>query len=148
MPTVRFLDVDNKKKFSKFFVLNDLLNINIQVADKAVINIKEGKKTWFPYLAIIDKKTGGWKQPNEEIDWINIPSPDNCIITQIPLSPPKKDNLTEKDVFAVFVCKEKTKKSNVYEFFGIFQFSQMNNGFRVWTRKKSVLDIEDWKIKK
>ena len=149
MAKAKFLDVDRSKGYPKIVdVLNQVFEKknqkgeDLKAAQKSVWNIKDGKKAWFIYLAVQEK--GYWKQPNEKINWINIPSQDQKVITQIPLIKPVGDDPVKDGEYAVFVCTE--TKEEKYRFFGIFRCIQIkNNGICIWERKSPTLDTEEWK---
>jgi hypothetical protein len=99
------------------------------------------------YIAVIDEDKGGWKQPKEGIGWINIPSPDKKIITQIPLAPPEIKDTFKKDEYAVFGCSDTKDSENKYRFYGIFRIVDVNkqNCICIWNRISPTLYVEDWK---
>jgi len=134
-------------------VLNDVFNKKnaegepYKQAYNAVWEIVSGKKIWFPYIAVIDKKTGAWKQPNVKIDWINIPSQDERAITQIPLATDEKNapKPNPDDVYAVFGCTDPNGGDEKYRFYGIYSCAQHENGICIWERKSLELNTEEWK---
>jgi len=151
MAKERFLDIDMEIKFSNrpdiinnIFEKKKLDGEPYQRIPKSVWPIKKNKKVWFPYIAVIDNETGAWKQQKENIDWINIPSPDERAITEIPIKTTEKNDYDPKDEFAVFGCIDEGKDEK-YRFYGIYSREQKENGICIWKRKSPTLDTEEWK---
>jgi len=153
----RFLTAGTKKGYRTHAeVLNKVFNKKAKngnpyiQAYNSVWDISKAKhqKVWFPHLAIIDKKSGGWKSP-KDVGWLNIPSPNKSAITQIPLikgtyyKPNKKAPLN--DEVAVFVCTDIQNNPDKYRFYGIFKCGKEDrHGVNVWTKISDKLDIKNW----
>jgi hypothetical protein len=151
----KFLDVDDKSEDTLYTTHAEVLN-NVfkkktkddkpyELALNSVYDIAVNKKVWFPHIAEDDN--GGWKTP-EHIEWINVPSPDRCTITQIPLENCKQnDGLANETEYAVFNC-EKTSEPYEYRFYGIFKRIKFNekNHITIWKRISATLDIEEWLV--
>jgi len=156
----KYLGLDGKERFTTIAeALNDVFDYkvkgtgeSIERAGRSVYKIAQNKKAWFPHLA--QPNNGGWKAP-DNIGWINIPSPDQRFITQIPLKNNKTHEETpeEKETsvgvhYAVFVC-EGTKPPDKYRFYGIFSHGKPDkNGIKVWKRENTVLVCSEWKAQR
>ena len=147
-----YLGLDGSERFATIAdALNDVFDYktqkgeSIQRAGRSVYKISSNKKAWFLHLA--QPNNGGWKT-QDRIDWINIPSPDQHYITQIPLKGNETADEKESTLdvsYAVFVCEE-TSPPDKYRFYGIYKHSETDNrGICIWKRENTVLVCEDWK---
>jgi hypothetical protein len=157
MANVKFLDVDDKGEDTLYPTHAEVLN-NVskkktkdgnpyRLAINSVWEIADKKRMWFPPIATSD--IGGWKTP-DHINWINIPSPDKCTITQIPLENCESEYEPIEDFeYAVFNCvkTDESDKSSAYRFFGIYKRIKTNekNHITIWKRISDTLDKEEWK---
>jgi hypothetical protein len=159
MAKYEYLGLDGKERFTTHAeILNNVFDYKvkngapIKLALDSVYKIAPNKRAWFPHLA--QPNSGGWKAP-ENIGWINIPSPDQRFITQIPLKNNKTHNETPEEEknslaahYAVFVC-EGTKPSDKYRFYGIYSHGENDkNGIKIWKRLNTVLVCSAWKAQR
>jgi hypothetical protein len=158
MANNKFLDVDDESEVTGEIykthakILNEIFEKKTKggnpykLALNSVYDIAANKKVWFPHIAETDN--GGWKTP-DHIEWINIPSPDRCTITQIPLENCKQnDGPADETEYAVFNC-EKISEPYEYRFYGIFKRIKFNekNHITIWKRISATLDIEEWLVR-
>jgi hypothetical protein len=151
MANDKFLDVDDENTFYATIavVLNNVFQKKkkdgtpYESVRESLHDIAANKKAWFPHIAkCVDD---AWVTPLH-IGWINIPSPDKCTITQIPLANYEpKDEPIEDVEYAVFNCEE-PNGPNKYRFYGIFKRKETNEKhITKWKRISKTLDIEKWK---
>ena len=134
-------------------ILNKVFGIPVKQYRKGYYQFSSGKRAVFFHLAERGKN-GGWKPPNKNYNWLNIPDSNKKAFTQIELN---KDPEFFKEAFtkgkvaakeqAVFMgMKDPQTGKSRYFFYGVFTAQLLNTANRIciYTRRSAVLKPAGW----